>query len=41
MEDRREIGGGLRIGRGGIGRVASWLLGVNPLTLLGLLTGGG
>lgn len=51
VEDRRgdgPTGGGLPIGRGGLGLgtvavalLASWLLGVNPLTVLSLLTGGG
>ena len=49
VEDRRGRGGGFPIpgGRGiGIGTIVSallggWLLGVNPLTLLGLLSGGG
>ena len=49
VEDRRGSGGGFPIpgGRGiGIGTIViallgGWLLGVNPLTLLGLLSGGG
>jgi predicted metalloprotease len=49
VEDRRGSGGGFHIpgGRGiGIGTIViallgGWLLGVNPLTLLGLLSGGG
>lgn len=50
VEDRRGQGGGvgLPIGRGSIGLgtiaialVAGWLLGINPLTLLGVLSGGG
>ena len=51
VEDRRGGGGGggggLPIGRGGIGLgtivialVAGWVLGINPLTLLGVLSGG-
>jgi predicted metalloprotease len=49
VEDRRATGparGGIRMGGGGIGLdtiaialVAGWLLGVNPLTLLGMLAG--
>lgn len=53
VEDRRDSGGGgggfgLPIGRGGIGLgtivialIAGWVLGINPLTLLGVLGGGG
>ena len=51
VEDRRDVGGGgggFRLGGGGlsIGTVvvallASWVLGVNPLTVLGVLQGGG
>jgi uncharacterized protein len=46
VEDRRG-GGGLRVGGGiGIGTIiiavlASWILGINPLTVLGVLGGGG
>ncbi|HMN80812.1 MAG TPA: neutral zinc metallopeptidase, partial [Burkholderiaceae bacterium] len=52
VEDRRGSGGGggfgLPIGRGGIGvgtiviaLIIGWVLGINPLTLLGVLGGGG
>ena len=50
VEDRRGAGGGrgLSIGRGGIGIgtiviafLAAWLFGINPMTVLSLLTGGG
>jgi len=48
VEDRRGAGGGLPIGGRGIGLgavvvalIAGWILGVNPLTLLGLLGGEG
>jgi predicted metalloprotease len=50
VEDRREGGGGggLRIGGRGLGIgtiavavVAGWIFGINPLTILGLLDGGG
>ncbi len=50
VEDRRGSGGGLGglpIGKGGLGLgaiaiafIASWLLGVNPMTVLSLLSGG-
>jgi len=51
VEDRRDAGGGgggFRIGGGGIGIgtiviavLASWIFGINPLTVLGILGGGG
>ena len=49
VEDRRGMGGGMpRIGGRGIGigtiviaLVAGWIFGINPLTVLGLLSGGG
>jgi len=51
VEDRRSGGfggGGIRLGGGSIGLgtvaialVGGWLLGINPLTLLGMLAGGG
>ena len=52
VEDRRGSGGGggggIRLGGGGIGLgsvavalVAGWIFGINPLTVLGLLDGGG
>ncbi|HWS76247.1 MAG TPA: neutral zinc metallopeptidase [Quisquiliibacterium sp.] len=50
VEDRRGAGGGrgLPIGRGGVGIgtiviafLAAWLFGINPMTVLSLLTGGG
>jgi uncharacterized protein len=47
VEDRRGGGGGLRVGGGiGIGTIiiavlASWIFGINPLTVLGVLGGGG
>lgn len=47
VEDRRQAGGGLRGGRGlGLGGVIiavllAWVLGINPLTVLNLLGGGG
>ncbi len=50
VEDRRSGGGGMggRIGGRGIGigtiviaLVGGWILGINPLTLLGALGGGG
>jgi uncharacterized protein len=47
VEDRRGTGGGPRIGGRGIGigtiavaLVAGWIFGINPLTVLGLLSGG-
>ena len=49
VEDRRGVGGsrGPRIGGRGIGigtiavaLVAGWVFGINPLTVLGLLSGG-
>lgn len=49
VEDRRSSGGGgLRLGGRGVGigtiavaLIAGWIFGINPLTLLGLLSGGG
>jgi uncharacterized protein len=48
VEDRRGRGSGVGLGRGGIGigtvviaLVGGWLLGVNPLAILGMLEGGG
>ena len=52
VEDDRDGGGGgvggIRLGGGGIGLgsvvvalVAGWIFGINPLTILGLLSGGG
>ena len=50
VEDARDSGGGggFRLGGGSIGLgsvavalVAGWLFGVNPLTILGLMSGGG
>ena len=50
VEDMRESGGGggFPMGRRGIGigtiviaLLGSWVLGINPMTLLGLLSGGG
>jgi predicted metalloprotease len=48
VEDMRAGGGGFRIGGGGIGLgtvaiavVAGWIFGINPLTILGLLSGEG
>ena len=48
VEDRRDDGGGGGIGGRGIGLgsvaialVAGWIFGINPLTVLGLLDGGG
>jgi len=49
VEDRRSSGGGgLRLGGRGVGigtiavaLIAGWIFGINPLTLLGVLSGGG
>ena len=48
VEDARDSGGGIRLGGGSIGLgsvaialVAGWVFGVNPLTLLGLMSEGG
>jgi len=50
VEDARDSGGGggFRLGGGGIGigsvavaLIAGWIFGVNPLTILGLMSGGG
>ena len=48
VEDRRASGSGMRLGGRGIGLgtvvvavLAGWIFGINPLTLLGLLEGGG
>jgi predicted metalloprotease len=48
VEDRRGGRGGLPIGRGGVGIgtiviafLAAWLFGINPMTVLTLLSGGG
>lgn len=48
VEDARDGGGGFRLGGGGIGLgsvaialVAGWIFGINPLTILGLMGGGG
>ena len=50
VEDARDVGGGggFRLGGGSLGLgsvvialVAGWIFGVNPLTILGLMSGGG
>ena len=48
VEDRRNSGGGMRMGGRNIGigtiviaLIGGWVLGINPLTLLGVMSGGG
>jgi predicted metalloprotease len=48
VEDARASGGGFRLGGGSLGLgsvviavVAGWIFGINPLTILGLMSGGG